>query len=39
MQKDSQERGTMVGGQSEEIYNGQMGDKMFGVDSGARVQH
>ena len=39
MQKDSQERGTMVGGQREEICNGQMGDKRFGVEGGAKVQH
>ena len=39
MQKDSQERGTVVGGQREEIHNGQMGDKRFGVEGGARVQH
>ena len=26
MQKDSQERGTVVGRQREEIYNGKMGD-------------
>ena len=39
MQKDSQERGTVVGGQREEIYNGQMGDKRFGDEGGARVQH
>ena len=29
VQKDSQEQGTVVGGQREEIYNGQMGDKRF----------
>ena len=29
----------MVGGQREEIYNGQMGDKKFGDEGGARVQH
>ena len=39
MQKDSQERGTVVGGQREKIYNGQKGDKRFGVEGGARVQH
>ena len=39
MQKYSQEQGTMVGGQREEIYNGKMGDKKFGDESGARVQH
>ena len=39
MQKDSQERRTVVGGQREEIYNGQMGDKRVGVEGGGRVQH
>ena len=39
MQKDSQGRGTVVGGQGEEIYNGKMGDKKFGVEGRARVQH
>ena len=39
MQKDSQERGTVVGGQREEICNEQMGDKMFGDEGGVRVQH
>ena len=39
MQKYSQERGRVVGGQREEIYNGQMGDKKFGDEGGARVQH
>ena len=39
MQKDSQERGTVVGGQREKIYNGQMGDKRFGGEGGARMQH
>ena len=38
MQKDNQERGTVVGGQREEICNGQMGDKRFGDKGGARVQ-
>ena len=28
----------MVGGQKEKIYNGQMGDKWFGDESGAREQ-
>ena len=36
MQKDSQERRTVVGGQREEVYNGHMGDKRFGVEGGAR---
>ena len=31
VQKDSQERGTVMGRQREETYNGQMGDKRFGV--------
>ena len=39
MQKGSQERGTVVGGQREEIYNEQMGDKRFGVEGRAIVQH
>ena len=39
MQRDSQKRGTVVGGQREEICNGQMGDKKFGVEGGAGVQH
>ena len=39
MQKYSQERGTVVGGQWEEIYNGQMEDKKFGDEGDARVQH
>ena len=39
MQKDSQVRGTVVGGKREELYNGQIGDKRFGVEGGARVQH
>ena len=39
MQNDSQEQGMVVGGQREEIYNGKMGDKRFGDESGARVQH
>ena len=39
MQKDSQERETVVGVQREEKYNGQMGYKRFGFDDGARVQH
>ena len=39
MQKDSQERGMVVGGRREEIYIGQMGDKRFGVEGGARVLH
>ena len=29
----------MVGGQREEIHNGQMGDKRFEDEGGARVQH
>ena len=39
MQRDSQEQGTVVGGQRKEICNGQMGDKRFGVEGGAREQH
>ena len=39
MQKDSQEQGTVVGGQREEIYNEQMGDRRFGNEGEARVQH
>ena len=39
MQKESQERGTLVGGQREEIYNGQMEDKRFGVEGWAREHH
>ena len=39
MRKDSQEQGTVVGGQGKEIYNGQMGDKRFGDEGVARVQH
>ena len=39
VQKDSQEQGTVVEGKRQEIYNGQMGDKRFGVECGARVQH
>ena len=39
MQKESQEQGTVVGGQRVKIYNGQMGDKSFGDEGGARVQH
>ena len=39
VQKYSQEQGTVVGGQREEIYNGQMGDKSFGDEGGVRVQH
>ena len=39
MQKDSQERGTVVGGQREEIYNGRMGDRKFGDEGGAKVLH
>ena len=34
MQKYSQEQGTVVGGQREKIYNGKMGDKRFGDESG-----
>ena len=30
---------TVVGGQREEISNGRMGDKKFGDEVGARVQH
>ena len=38
--KESQEQGMVVGGgQRKEIYNGQMGDKRFGDEGGARVQH
>ena len=29
----------MVGGQREEMYNGQIGDKRFGDEGVARVQH
>ena len=29
----------MVWGQREEMYNGQMGDKRFGDEVGAGVQH
>ena len=39
MQKYSQEQGTVVEGQGKEIKDGQMGDKMFGDEGGARVQH
>ena len=39
MQKDSQERGTVVGGQREEIYNEKMEDRRFGDEGGAREQH
>ena len=39
MQKYSQERGTVVGRKREKIYIGQMGDKKFGGEGGARVQH
>ena len=35
MQKDSQERGTVVGEQRQEIYNGHMGDRRFGDEGGA----
>ena len=38
-QKDSQEQGTEVRGQREEIQNGQMGDRRFGDEGGAGVQH
>ena len=38
MQKDSQEQGTVVGGQGKEIYC-KMGDKKFGDEGGAGVQH
>ena len=37
--EENQEQGMMVGGQREEIYNGQNGDKRFGDEDGARVQH
>ena len=33
-QKDSQKRGTVVEGLREELYNGQMRDKRFGVEGG-----
>ena len=39
MQKYSQEQGTEVRRQRKEIYDGQMGDKRFGDEGGARVQH
>ena len=39
MQKDSQEQRAVVEGQREKIYNEEMGDKRFGVEGGARVQH
>ena len=39
MQKDSQERGTVMGGQRDDMYNEQMGDKRFGDEGGARVKH
>ena len=39
VQKYSQERGTVVGEQREEIYNEQMVDKRFEDEGGARVQH
>ena len=39
VQKDSQERGTVVEGQREKIYNGQMGDRRLGDEGGGRVQH
>ena len=32
-------QGTVVRGRREKIYNGQMGDKRFGDEGGARVQH
>ena len=38
MQKDSQEQGTVVGWQREKIHNGQMGDKWFRDEDGAREQ-
>ena len=38
MQKENQELGTVVEGQREKIYNGQMGDKRFGDEDGAREQ-
>ena len=39
MQKYSQELGMVVGGQRKEIKDEQMGDKRFGDEGGARVQH
>ena len=39
MQKYSQERGTVLRGKREEVYNGQMEDKKFGDEGDARVQH
>ena len=39
MLKGGQEQGTVVREQKKEIYNGQMGDKRFGDDGGAKVQH
>ena len=39
-QKNSQEQGTVVGGgQREELYNGQIRNKRFEDEGGARVQH
>ena len=38
-QKDSQEQETVVGRQREKILNGQMRDKRFVDEGGARVQH
>ena len=38
MQKDSQERGVVVGGRREKIYNGRMGDTRFGDESAALVK-
>ena len=37
-QKENQEQGTVEGGQREKIYNGQMEDKRFGDEDGAREQ-
>ena len=38
MQKKNQEQGTVEKGQREKICNGQMGDKKFGDEGGAREQ-
>ena len=39
MQKKSQEQGTVEERQREMIQNGQMGDKKFEDEGGAREQH
>ena len=38
-QKGSQEQGTEVRGQRENIYNGQMGDERFGDEGGEGEQY